>query len=212
MALISNAVGFARPFPAMSVRCRGRPRKLLPPRQYFRLALRPAADQSCRQIAHHVAVEIGEQQHVELLRIDDDLHAGVIDNQFPILDVRMSRDRAAARNSPSQSFMMLALWMAWIFLRPCLLGIFEGEVGDPRRRLLGDDLQALHHAGNDFVLEAGIQILGISRTMTTSTPRSAISHRASFLRGANSRTGQGFSQCHVHAGGAAGNRSGHRPF
>ena len=32
---------------------------------------------------------------------------------------------------------------------------------DPRRRLLGDDLQALDHAGHDLVLEPGVEILGV---------------------------------------------------
>ena len=38
---------------------------------------------------------------------------------------------------------------------------FEGGARDLRRGFLGDDLQALHHAGDDFVLQTGIEVLGI---------------------------------------------------
>ena len=39
--------------------------------------------------------------------------------------------------------------------------VLEGELGDARRRPLGDDLQALDDARHDLVLEAGVQILGV---------------------------------------------------
>jgi hypothetical protein len=37
----------------------------------------------------------------------------------------------------------------------------EGELGDPGRGARGDDLQALHHAGHDFMFEAGVEVLGV---------------------------------------------------
>ena len=64
-------------------------------------------------------------------------------------------------NKPSDSFMMLALWMAWIFLRLVLARILEGKLCDARGRLLGDDLQALDHARHHFVFQAGVQAFGI---------------------------------------------------
>ena len=42
-----------------------------------------------------------------------------------------------------------------------LARVLEGEAGDARGGFLGDDLQALHHAGHDFVLDAGVQALGV---------------------------------------------------
>ena len=39
--------------------------------------------------------------------------------------------------------------------------MLEGELGDARRGARGDDLQALDDAWNDFVLEAGVQILRV---------------------------------------------------
>ena len=70
------------------------------------------ADQSRREVAHDVAVKIRQQQHVELLRIEHHLHAGVVDDQFLVFDVRILRGhfaRVDVKKSPSDSFMMLAL-------------------------------------------------------------------------------------------------------
>ena len=39
--------------------------------------------------------------------------------------------------------------------------IVEGELGDPRGRFGGDDLQAFDDAGDDHVLQAGVQVLGV---------------------------------------------------
>ena len=39
--------------------------------------------------------------------------------------------------------------------------VLERELRDPRRRLLGDDLQALDDAGDDLVLEPGVQVFGV---------------------------------------------------
>ena len=56
---------------------------------------------------------------------------------------------------------MLALWIAVTRLRPCVRGVLEREPRDARRRLLGDDLQALDDAGHDLVLEPGVEVLGV---------------------------------------------------
>jgi hypothetical protein len=56
--------------------------------------------------------------------------------------------------------MMFALWIAVMRLRPCAR-VLEGEPRDPRRRPLGDDLQAFDHAGHDLVFEAGVEIFRV---------------------------------------------------
>ena len=56
---------------------------------------------------------------------------------------------------------MLALWIAVTVLRPCRRACSNANSRDARRRLLGDDLQALDDAGHDLVLEAGVEILGV---------------------------------------------------
>src|SRR5208282_2921132 len=47
------------------------------------------------------------------------------------------------------------------FLALVLAGILEGETRDAGGSLLGNDLQALDHSGNNFVFDAGIQSLGV---------------------------------------------------
>src|SRR5690349_8890511 len=42
-----------------------------------------------------------------------------------------------------------------------LTGVLESKTGDARRSFLGNDLQALHNSGNDFVFYAGVQPLGV---------------------------------------------------
>jgi hypothetical protein len=42
-----------------------------------------------------------------------------------------------------------------------LAGILKSKFRDTGRRFLGDDLQALDHSGHHFVLQPGIQALGI---------------------------------------------------
>src|SRR5437016_119064 len=44
------------------------------------------ADKPRGQIAHHVAIQIREQEHVKLQGIHHDLHAGVIDDEFLVFD------------------------------------------------------------------------------------------------------------------------------
>ena len=57
--------------------------------------------------------------------------------------------------------MMLALWMAVTFLRPSRRAYSKAARAILRGGLLRDDLQALHHARHHFVLQAGIEILGV---------------------------------------------------
>ena len=56
---------------------------------------------------------------------------------------------------------MLALCTADDFFPAMRLGVLEGKFGDTRRSLLGDDLQALHDARDDFMFDAGIKPFGI---------------------------------------------------
>ena len=56
---------------------------------------------------------------------------------------------------------MFALWIAVTFLRPCRRAWSKANSRDPRRRALGDDLQALDDARHHLVLEAGVEVLGV---------------------------------------------------
>src|ERR1019366_792380 len=47
------------------------------------------------------------------------------------------------------------------FLALVFSGVLEGETRDAGASLLGDDLQALDHSGNNFVFDAGVKSFGI---------------------------------------------------
>ena len=47
------------------------------------------------------------------------------------------------------------------FLAAIFHRVVEGELGDAGRSFLGDDFQAFDDAGNDFVLQAGVEIFRI---------------------------------------------------
>ena len=68
-----------------------------------------------RQVGDDVAVQVRQQQHVELLRVHDELHAGGVDDHLVVLDLRVRGGDAARthlRNRPSLIFMMFALCIA----------------------------------------------------------------------------------------------------
>ena len=69
--------------------------------------------------------------------------------------------RVQSRNSPSPSFMMLALWIAVTRLRPCLRACSKAN-----RAMLVDALsvmifQRFDHAGHDLVFEAGVEVFSV---------------------------------------------------
>ena len=87
--------------------------------------------------------------------------ASTICSSYAMSGYSAATARALRMKRPSLIFMMLALWIAVIRLRPIRLRVFEREPRDPRRCPLGDDLQALDHARHDFVLEPRVEVLGV---------------------------------------------------
>ncbi len=122
-----------------------------------------AADQPRRQIAHDVPVKIRQQKHVKLLRIHHDLHAGVVDDEFLVLDIGiLFGDGANGLEKEAVGELHDVGFVDGVnFFAAMALGVFKSEVSDARGSLFGDDLEAFDHAGNDFVLEAGVQVFGI---------------------------------------------------
>jgi len=120
IADMRSAIGFARFLPAMSARCRGRPRTPRPHRHVAAADHAKAADQAGAQVRQDVAVQVRHEQDVELLRRHHQVHARRVHDPLVVLDVEeVARDvRAQSRNRPSLSFMMLALCTDVTFLRP----------------------------------------------------------------------------------------------
>jgi len=121
-----------------------------------------AADEAGAKIADDVAVEVFKQQRVVLEGIHDELHACVVNELLAVEDIRKPRPPCAAqrRKRPSESFMMLALWMEWIFLRPCLRAYSKANLA-MRVEPFADDLDAFNDTGNYFVLQAYVFALSV---------------------------------------------------
>ena len=99
------------------------------------------------------------------------------------------------------------------FLALVLARVFKRKARDARRSLLGDDLQALHHARHHFVLESRIKALSIfannhqvhiriaRRNMRQIAHRPEVRVKLKLL-----------AQLHVDAGKASANRRSDRPL
>src|SRR3984957_14570969 len=171
-----------------------------------------SADQACGQIAHHVAVEIREQQDVELARVEHDLHAGVVYDELFVFYFRIARRDGANRfqEQAIRQFHDVGLVDGVNFFAAVFLGIVEREFRDARRGFLSDDLQALDDAGNDLVLEARVEIFGIFANDHDIDAVEARFHAGEILDRAQVRIEvEGLSQRDVDAGCATGDRSAH---
>ena len=103
--------------------------------------------------------------------------------------------------------------MACIFLRPNFAGVLKGPARDARGGLFGDDLDALHHARHDLVLDARVQSLGIFADDDEIDARIAGGDAGKIADGAE--VAEQFelpAQLHVDAAESAADGRGHRPF
>ena len=108
-----------------------------------------AADQPGAEVAHDVAVEVGADEHVEVLGRLHELQAEVVDDAVVEGDVGIAaRPRRARmrRNRPSVSFMMLALCTAVTLVAAVGAGVLEGVAHDRSLPAPGDELDALGDA------------------------------------------------------------------
>ena len=106
----------------------------------------------------------GSTQHVELLRVHHQLHARGVDDPLVVGDVD-ELARHLARALEEQAVAQLHD-VGLVDRRDRLRRLFaraysNANSRDARRRLLGDDLEALDHARDDLVLEAGVEVLGV---------------------------------------------------
>ena len=122
-----------------------------------------AADQTRGEIAHDVAIEIGEKKHVVLLGLQNHLHAGIVDDELFVFDVGIVGGDGANRleEQAVRKFHDVGFVDGGDFFAAFAFGVFKGELCDARGGALGDDFQAFDDAGNDFVFEAGVKVLGV---------------------------------------------------
>jgi hypothetical protein len=97
-------------------------------------------------------------------------------------------------------------------LAPVRRAYSKANLRDARRALLRDDLQALDDAGNDLVLEPGIEVLGVLAhddqiDAWNRAARRQVPHRPE-IRVEVER----LAQADVHAREPVADRRGHRPF
>ena len=122
------------------------------------------ANQSCTQVADHVAVQILQQQHVELGRVLHQLHASRIDDHLLVLDVRVLRLVHLPGTSQEQSVGDLhdvRLVEDGDLLPLAESGEPETPTGDPVAGRLGRHLHAHHHVRGDLVLNPAVKALGV---------------------------------------------------
>jgi MazG family protein len=116
-----------------------------------------------REVAHDVTIEIREQKHVELMGIEHDLHAGVVNNELLVFDIGIlggdfsnRSEKKAVRKLHDVRFVDGVNFLACVFA-----GVLEGEACYARGCLFRDDLQALDHAGNDGMFEARVKVFRV---------------------------------------------------
>src|SRR2546430_3233816 len=122
-----------------------------------------SADESGAEVGDDVAIKIFHQQHVVLVGIHDQLHAGVVHDVLAVSDfgILLSHVAGAAEKKAVRKFHDVGLMDGVNPLALVLARIFKGKSRNAGRGFFRDDLQTLHHPGNDFVLDPGIQALSI---------------------------------------------------
>ena len=132
----STALGFARRLPAMSgaLPCTASNTAQLSPR--FAPGTTPSPPtRPGAQVGEDVAVEVLEQQHVELRRVLHELHAAVVDDDLAVADPRMIARHAprALEEEPVRELQDVRLVDGADLAAPFALGEREGVARDPQR-------------------------------------------------------------------------------
>ena len=122
------------------------------------------ADEARRQVAHDVAVQVRQDEHVVQLGLLDELHAHVVDDAVLELDPALVvlGDRPAALEEQAVGQLHDVRLVDGGDLAPAVGDrVLEREPGDPLRGRAGDDLDALRGVRPDHVLDAGVEVLGV---------------------------------------------------
>ena len=122
-----------------------------------------SAYQTCRQIRDDVSIQILQEQRVEPFRTRDKLHAGVVDDALVTFNTGKEIGNLAAdpEEQPVAHLHDVGLVDYGDFLAPGPAGVFERELSDSLRCLASDDFQALDHARDDLMFDAGVEAFGV---------------------------------------------------
>src|SRR5579864_2249599 len=165
------------------------------------------------QVGDDVAVEVFEHQHVVLVGIHHQLHAGVVDDVLAIgdLGIFLRDGTGTAKEQTIGELHDVGFVDGMDLLAFVLARIVESETRDAGGGFRGDDLQALDHAGNNFMLDAGIKALGIFANDDQVNVRIASRNVRKIANGPEVCVElEALAQLDVNAGKAAADRRRHR--
>ena len=102
-----------------------------------------AADKASAEVREHIAVEVGEEEEVVVLRLLDELHRHVVDEHLLVLDVAVAPGHFPCRREEKAVGELedVVLGDGGDFPSSVLAGVLEGEAGDASRARLADDLE-----------------------------------------------------------------------
>src|SRR5262245_54530412 len=91
------------------------------------------------------------------------MHAGGVDDLFVVGDGRIVAGDGShgVEKQTVAELHDVRLMNRRHLLPPMTLSVVEGETPDTCRSSLGDDFQALDDAGNDLMLEPGVEVFGV---------------------------------------------------
>src|SRR6266702_1041346 len=172
-----------------------------------------ASHESGAQVGNDVAVKVFHHQHVVLIRIHDQLHAGVVYNVLAVGNLRIFL-RYIARATEKKTIRQLhdiGFVDGVNLLALILASVFKSKAGDAIGSLLGDDLQTLHNARNNFVFKSGIKSLRILPDDDEINVRIASGDMRQIANGAEIRIKlEALAQFDINAGKAATDRRSYR--
>lgn len=121
------------------------------------------ADEPADDVGRDGSVQVGGQQHIELVRVGHELHAGVVDDHVVVLDVGIllgdpagRLEEAAVRNLHDVGLVNGRDLLASVAAR-----VLEGVAGESFGGLDGDDFHRLDDALHALVLQHGVLALGV---------------------------------------------------
>src|SRR6266853_5286748 len=124
------------------------------------------ADKRRAQVRDDVAVKVFHHQHVILVRIHHQLHAGVVNDVLTVSDLReflvylaTATQKQAIAHLHDVGFVNSVDTLAFFPAR-----VLKRKTGNAGGSLLGNDLQRLHYARHDFMLNAGVLAFSIFAT------------------------------------------------